>query len=103
MDIEPAIGLHRTVGIRHGDDAVPVGSQLPGDVLAGVAEALDGDPHRLAQPEIARQMAHEIVTAARGRVAAPQRAAQSARLAGVDGRPRLSARYGPLDGPRPPQ
>ena len=82
VDMQPGLRMARAFGIRHRDDLVAVAGQKARNVLAGIAEALDGDAHGLSEPQILRQMAHEIKAAARGRVAAPERSAERDRLAG---------------------
>ena len=86
FEVEAACGAHRTAGIGNGDDPVAVSRHQRGDVLAGIAETLDRDAQLPVEAEIPGQVAHQIVAAARRRVAAAERAAQRDRLAGDDGR-----------------
>ena len=58
-------------------------------MLAGIAEALHGDPARRLEAELRGKVAHQIVAAARGRIATAERAAQRDRLAGDHRRRRL--------------
>lgn len=54
-------------------------------MLPGIAEALDGYPHRIAELEVRCQMSHKVVAAPRGRVAAPQRSTERDRFSGDHG------------------